>query len=93
MSDADTAQSAENADVRGGWPGESVATIRDLNNRYGTGQERTLMCLNGHGDFTADLARYFCPRDSQRFLCPECDTGLGLQFRAATSERLAQRHG
>ena len=69
----------------------TVETIRDLNNRYGAKQPRALVC-ESHGDFTADLARYWVARDREYFLCPECDRELWLQFRPSQSDRLAQRH-
>jgi transposase-like protein len=72
----------------------SVETVRDINNRYPHLVNRQkLVCPRGCGEFTADLARYWVPRDKQTFLCPECDSEPWLQFsKAATSSLpLAQR--
>ena len=59
----------------------SVATLRDLNNRYARIWLRcVLVCPKCEGRFTGDLARYQCPRDVEYFLCPHCDRDLGLRF-------------
>jgi hypothetical protein len=72
----------------------TVATVRDVNNRYPHLVARQkLVCPNGCGEFTADLARYWVPRDPEQFLCPSCDAELWHQFSPDTTSDLplAQR--
>ena len=72
----------------------TVAIIRDLNNRYPhLVNKHRLVCPEGCGNFTGDLARYHLPRDAERFLCPRCDSDLWLQFAPdpTTALPLAQR--
>ena len=76
----------------------TVGTIRDLNNRYGAGRVpsgglKVLVCPECGGWFSADLARYWCPRDGETFGCPVCDVPLWLQFQSVVGEvPLAQRY-
>lgn len=70
----------------------TVSTIRDMNGLYGHADDRVLVCPNGCGEYAADLARYWSPRDDEVFCCSECDRELWLQFRPASEVLpLAQR--
>lgn len=72
----------------------TVATIRDLNNRYPTAvRNRVLVCPACEGRYSGDLARYWCPEDRQRFGCPDCDRDdLWLRFEPSDDLPIAQRY-
>lgn len=76
-----------------------VSTIRDLNNTYGphelpNGTTKVLVCPHCCIRLSADLARYWCPRDAETFGCPHCDVPLWLRFECnvAADLPLAQRY-